>query len=38
MQFGIDGVRSHFTMLFLLCEEMTYLLLSGAEKDTLGQL
>ena len=37
MSFAIDGVRSHFTMLFL-CEEIGYLLVSGAGKDTLGQL
>ena len=38
MPFAIDGVRSHFTMLLFLCEEMRYLLVSGAGKDTLGQL
>ena len=29
MPFAIDGVRSHFTMLLFLCEEMRYLLVSG---------
>ena len=38
MPFAIDGVRSHFTMLLFLCEEMRYFLVSGAGKDTLGQL
>ena len=38
MPFAIDGLRSHFTMLLFVYEEMRYLLVSGAEKDTLGQL
>ena len=38
MPFAIDGVRTHFTMLLFLYEEMRYLLVSGAGKDTLGQL
>ena len=36
MPFAIDGLRSHFTMLLFLYEEMRYLLVSGAGKDTLG--
>ena len=42
MPFAIDGVRSHFHYVVVLkinlCEEMRYLLVSRAGKDTLGQL